>query len=203
MSYYDDDILPRWKVVSDKYHDAFAFNNLWNDCVARNKLPFRFFHVGSRSSVASRTRWMHWYLLKNRKAFDAPDGVDSEWIYDNRFCDALMKATHRIGEMGLEQAEEALQRQYNERLTPWKFIDPPHAMLWLAGMSETPPAEAQRRKEKARILGEFDKDLKDFRRRAVIISGSGPDSNKNLAQALELARQAMMQAEDDLRWLKQ
>ena len=59
-----------------------------------------------------------------------------------------------------------------------------------------------RRKEKGRIIREFSDDLKSFAKQAAYLSGSDPDSNRRLEQALEVARTAMGQAQEDLQWME-
>ena len=61
-------------------------------------------------------------------------------------------------------------------------------------------ADVDRRKQKAELLRDFDSEVKRFTQKAAYVVGSDPDSNKRLAAALELARQALMQAEEDLDW---
>ena len=61
-------------------------------------------------------------------------------------------------------------------------------------------ADEQRRKHKAEILREFDKEMKAFIKQAAYLSGSKPGSNQKLEQALTIARQAMDQAREDLQW---
>ena len=68
--------------------------------------------------------------------------------------------------------------------------EPDHALI----------SDQNRRKEKARILKDFDHTMKGFIKKAAYVVGSGPDSNKRLEQALEIATQALMQAESDLEW---
>ena len=46
-------------------------------------------------------------------------------------------------------------------------------------------ADADRRREKAQILKDFHDEVKGFIKKAAYVSGSGPDSNKRLEQALE------------------
>ena len=57
-----------------------------------------------------------------------------------------------------------------------------------------------RRRAKAEILKAFEGQVKVFIRKAVYVSGSGPDSNKRLEQALEQASQNLCRAEEDLEW---
>ena len=55
--------------------------------------------------------------------------------------------------MGLEQASERHQWQYNAKLTIWNFIDPPDAMLWLFDRGKGWIDQDQnRRRRKAAIL---------------------------------------------------
>ena len=60
--------------------------------------------------------------------------------------------------------------------------------------------DQDRRKEKAELLREFNEEVKRFTKKAAYVVGSGTDSNQRLQQALELARQALMRAEEDLEW---
>ena len=50
------------------------------------------------------------------------------------------------------------------------------------------------------MLREFKEEVKQFTKKAAYIFGSGPDSNRSLKQPLELARQALIWAEEDLEW---
>ena len=60
--------------------------------------------------------------------------------------------------------------------------------------------DLQRRKRKAELLREFNEEVKRFTNKAAYVVGSGSDSNQRLEQSLELARQALMRAEEDLEW---
>ena len=47
----------------------------------------------------------------------------------------------------------------------------------------------------------FNDEVKRFTEKAAYVVGSSSDSNKRLESALELARPALMRAEEDLEWV--
>ena len=51
------------------------------------------------------------------------------------------------------------------------------------------------------LLHEFNDEVKRFTEKAAYVVGSSSDSNKRLESALELARPALMRAEEDLEWV--
>lgn len=100
-----------------------------------------------------------------------------------------------------------MNRPVNQLLTFWQF----HASgcrhihhLSCLQLSIDPDgslkADEDRRKRKAELLREFSTEVKAFAKQAAYISGSREDSNQRLELALEIARQAMEQALDDLKW---
>ena len=60
--------------------------------------------------------------------------------------------------------------------------------------------ELDRRKEKARLLREFGKDCKGYASRFDYVSGSGKNSNEKRATYLDLARNHIEAALEDLGW---
>ena len=75
-----------------------------------------------------------------------------------------------------------------------------HAQLGITDQDNV--QEIQRRRDKATILREFSTEVKAFAKRAAYLSGSEAHSNQKLEQALELARQALARAEEDLEWMQ-
>ena len=94
----------------------------------------------------------------------------------------------------------------NARLTFWRDLDPDlRAMKDLSdaqlGITDQDNIQdMQRRKRKAELLRGFNAEVKRFTKKAAYVVGSGSDSNQRLEQALELAKQALMRAEEDLEW---
>ena len=93
------------------------------------------------------------------------------------------------------------------RLTFWSFCrdfrNIKHfSNLWLGRTDVEDLQDLNRRKRKAEILREFASDLKQFAKQAAYLSGSDSDSNRRLEQALEIARTAMGQAQEDLQWME-
>ena len=113
-----------------------------------------------------------------------------------------------IGLLACKLDPPAAGAEMNARLTFWRYLDPDlRAMKALSdaqlGITDQDNIQdLQRCKRKAELLREFNDEVKRFTQKPAYVVGSGPDTNKRLGQALELARQALMQAEEDLDWEK-
>ena len=122
------------------------------------------------------------------------------------FLGHLQLSLIRIQQQSIERINEQTGAEMNARLTFWQYLDPDlRAMKDLSdaqlGITDQDNIQdMQRRKRKAELLREFSDEVKRFTKKAAYVVGSGPDSNKRLECALELARQALMQAEMDLEW---
>ena len=145
-------------------------------------------------------------LHKNARWLDGSKKSDVDDLYE-QWRTKMLGASAYIEKQGVEETNNILGKQYNIRLTFWGFTEPDlshlHEMTCLAlGIDPdgTLKADEDRRKEKARMLKEFDHTMKGFIKKAAYVVGSGPDSNKRLEQALEIATQALIQAESDLEW---
>ena len=103
--------------------------------------------------------------------------------------------------MGLSSATEALQRRINARLTIWKFIDPPDAMIWLCGRGDGwIDQDLERRREKAKLIKSFRMEVTQFIDNSVRFSGSDQHSNDRLKAALNKASHGLETALDDLQF---
>ena len=145
-------------------------------------------------------------LHKNARWLNGSKKSDVDDLYE-QWRTKMLGASAYIEKQGVEEVNDILGKQYNIKLTFWGFTEPDlshlHEMTCLAlGVDPdgTLKADEERRKEKARILKEFDHTMKGFIKKAAYVVGSGSDSNKRLEMALEIATQALMRAEEDLEW---
>ena len=114
------------------------------------------------------------------------------------FGSCLMPA---VGEIGLDQATERLQRPINARLTIWRLIDPPDALLHLCGRGEGwIDQDLDRRRNKAAILKKWQLQMKEHVERAVYLSGSDEHSNDKLQAAIAVINLSVEQGLEQLSW---
>ena len=178
--------------------------NIWNRFGAE-ALGFRTFTYGKANSRSKAAQRMTYILRNNVVWLNGSRRTDIDVLYEE-FLGQLTVSLAHIGDKGVEAAGERIGRTMNARMTFWRYLEPDlRAMKTLSderlGVTDVDNiAERQRRKRKAEILKEFHEDVKAFIRKAAYVSGSGADSNKRLEQALELARQALCRAEEDLEW---
>ena len=117
-----------------------------------------------------------------------------------------MASLIRIKQQGIERINEQTGSEMNARLTFWRYLDPDlRAMKHLSdqqlGITDQDNVEdIQRRRDKATLLREFASEVKSFTQTAAYLAGSEKGSNQRLEQALEIARQAMEQGLEDLKW---
>ena len=198
-----DGRFPVYKLV-DKHGenwDTEILENLWNKLLVEHNLPFRRFHVGAKSSAGKRARWMDIYLRKNAYLFDHHGKkIDVESVYEDWLW-FLSRACRRLGEIGLDQATERLQRPINARLTIWRLIDPPDALLHLCGRGEGwIDQDLDRRRNKAAILKKWQLQMKEHVERAVYLSGSDEHSNDKLQAAIAVINLSVEQGLEQLSW---
>lgn len=147
-------------------------------------------------------------LRKNAKWLDGSSHTDINELF-NIWETKMLGASAFIEKQGIEGTNDLLGRQYNVKLTFWSFTEPDlshlHEMTMLC-LGVDPDgalkADQERRKRKAELLKEFATDLKSFVKQAAYLSGSDSDSKRRLEQALEIARTAMGQAQEDLQWME-
>ena len=133
----------------------------------------------------------------NGKA-NAPHGsrsTDMDVLCDE-FISLLGSALQYMKEKGVDRINQQVGSEFNARLTFWTFCRDlknihmlSNALRGTSAIEDI--ADMNRRKEKGRIIREFNDDLKSFAKQAAYLSGSDPDSNRRLEQALEIARTAM------------
>ena len=190
----DDGTLASW-ALDDVIHD-------W-DNFAR-QLKFRTF-VDSSNSRRKSCQRLTILLRQNAVWLDCSKRTDLDRLFD-RFQVKLCQALGYMVKQGIDETNNILGADYKITLGFWAFCRDFKNIHHLAALhrGEDPDvsliADQQRRKEKARLLSEFSREVKSFATHAAYLSGSGPQSNAKLAAALELARQALDQATDDLRW---
>ena len=160
----------------------------------------------SKSNSKSKSAYRLTVILReNRKWLDCGRSSDIDDLYD-QFKTYLLMALAYIEREGVDKVNAQLGTQYEITIGFWGFCRDLQNIHHLAhlGMGNEPDqaltADADRRREKAQILKDFHDEVKGFIKKAAYVSGSAPDSNKRLEQALELARQALMRAEEDLEW---
>ena len=178
---------------------------LWNTWFSK-KFGWRSFTLGKSGSASKAAYRLSMILRKNARWLDGSSKTDIDVLYET-WETKMIGASAYIEKQGVEEVNDILGKQYNIKLTFWSFTEPDlshlHKMTMLA-LGVDPDgalkADEDRRKEKARILREFNDEVKAFTKKAAYMVGSGPDSNRRLAAALELARQALIRAEEDLEW---
>ena len=108
---------------------------------------------------------------------------------------------------GTDEAEQLMNRPVNAMVNFWTFHSAGcrhihHLSCLQLGIDPdgSLKADEDRRKRKAELLREFSTEVKAFAKQAAYLSGSHEHSNQRLEQALTIARQAMEQGLEDLRW---
>ena len=179
----------------------------WNTWFSK-KFGCRSFTLGKSGSAGKAAFRLSMILRKNAAWLDGSSHTDIDELF-NIWETKMLGASAFIEKQGIEETNNLLGRQYNVKLTFWSFTEPDlshlHEMTMLClGVDPDGALEAdqERRKRKAELLKEFANDLKQFAKQAAYLSGSDPDSNRRLEQALEIARTAMGQAQEDLQWME-
>ncbi|WP_415409812.1 hypothetical protein ACLM45_13640 [Synechococcus sp. A10-1-5-9] len=192
----DGRILFPW-VMRDVEH-------FWNKWFSQ-KFNFRSYTHG-KSNSASKAAYRFSRILRDSAVWlDGSGKTDIDVLLASWEAKMLAVSVY-MEQNGTDEAEGVMNRPVNATLNFWQFhagcrhihhlsclqlgIDPDGALA----------ADQQRRQDKAQILKDFDKEMKAFVKSAAYLSGSGKGSNDRLEQALAIARQALAQAEDDLRW---
>lgn len=162
-AYSADDRLPRYRLVGE---DSSSLEGAWNALLREYDLPFRQFHVGAHSTIGSRTAWLERYLRVNASRFGhGKNAVAEDILEDVLFM--LHLAMAKLSRLQPEQAEQVFGRPVTARLTVWKFLDPPDALVTLSGFAEAHTADEQRRREKAAALRRWDAAWQDAKGKAV------------------------------------
>ena len=168
MAYTADGFFPSYKLVKQTEYDD-SFENIWNKYIKELDLPFRAFHIGAKSTIGSRTRWMHFYLERHRRDFGIfHEQAHIEEVFE-RFSFILYAALSKLAAEGITNANQRLGTNYNARLTCWRFIDPPTNLLELSGMRQRLDDDSTRRKEKAKALKALDATWAETKRKAIYL----------------------------------
>jgi len=180
---------------------------LWNKWFSA-KFGWRSFTLGKAGSASKAAFRMSMILRKNASWLDGSSKSDIDDLFE-QWRTKMLGASAYIEKQGVEQINNDLDRQYDVKLTFWRFLEPDlshlHEMTCLAlGIDPdgTLKADQDRRKAKAELLREFSSDVKQFAKQAAYLSGSDRHSNRRLEQALEIARTGMGQAQEDLQWMQ-
>ena len=177
----------------------------WNNWFSQ-KFNFRSYTHG-KSNSASKAAYRFSRILRDGAVWLDGSGKTDIDVLLASWEAKMLAVSVFIEQNGADEAAGVMQKQVTPLLTFWQFhaggcqhihhlsclqlgIDPDGALA----------ADQQRRQDKAQILKDFDKEIKAFVKSAAYLSGSGKGSNDRLEQALTIARQALAQAEDDLRW---
>jgi hypothetical protein len=176
----------------------------WNR-YGSQELGFRVYTDGKANSRPKAAARLTYILRDNAHLLGGSKRSDIEWLLDS-FDSQLMFSLLYIKQQGTVEVARKLGSAIDARLTFWSYTRDCRAMktlsdLYLGRAAVDDIVDLQRRQRKAELLREFSSDVKEFARRAAYLSGSDEHSNQRLEQALELARQALAQAEDDLQWM--
>ena len=160
--------------------------SLWNT-LAANELGWRSYTDGKANSRPRSLRRLGVIL-------DKADTTVEEFTAD------LVAALVYIKDQGTETVNQQLGKQYNIRITFWRFASPPDAIKHLSelALGRTPAIKDQERHrcdEKAELLRSFEAELTDWIHHMAYRSGT---DNAALEEALETARGVMASAEDAL-----
>ncbi len=181
--------------------------DLWNKWFSK-KFGWRSFTLGKSGSASKAFYRLSMIIRKNARFLDCSVDSDISDAYE-QWRTYMLGASAYIEKQGVERINHDLDRQYDVKLTFWRFLEPElrhlHEMTCLA-MGVDPDgrlkADQDRRKAKAELLREFSSEVKQFAKQAAYLSGSDRHSNMRLEQALEIARTALSQASEDLQWME-
>ena len=195
--YSDDDKWLYWWVARD-------CGEVWNKFKPEK---WRTFQLSSNSHKKSAAR-LSILLRQNAAWLDGSSRTSIDQLYEVFETKLIMSLAH-IKREGEDKVNDILGSSYDMTLGFWAFLNPDlkniHYLSCMAlGVEpdETLLKDRDRRKRKAELLKEFATDLKSFAKTAAYLSGSDSDSNRRLEQALEVARTAMGQAQEDLQWME-
>ena len=181
-----------------------SVESTWNRLGAE-ALGFRTWTAGKSNSRSKAAARLTYVLRDNAHWLGGSRHTDLDVLLES-FIAHLMASLIRIKQQGIERINEQTGSEMNARLTFWRYLDPDlRAMKHLSdqqlGITDQDNVEdIQRRRDKATLLREFASEVKSFTRQAAYLAGSDKGSNQKLEMALEIARQAMEQGLEDLKW---
>lgn len=154
-------------------------------------LSFRSYSHGKSNSKGKAAHRLSYILKNNAHYLHGSRSTDMDVLCDE-FISQLGSALQYMKEKGVDRINQQVGSEFNARLTFWTFCRDLKNIHMLSnalrGKSSVEDIQdMQRRKEKGRLIREFNDDLKSFAKQAAYLSGSDPDSNRRLEQALEIA----------------
>ena len=175
----------------------------WNKWLSQ-RFNFRSYTHGKSNSAPKAAYRFSRILRDNAAWLDGSSKTDIDVLLDTWRAKMLGVSTY-MEQNGVAEAEGVMNKPMNAMINIWTFhasgcrhihhlsclqlgIDPDGSLK----------VDQDRRKQKAELLREFNDEVKRFTKKAAYVVGSGSDSSQKLEQALELARQALMRAEEDL-----
>lgn len=182
--------------------DVEEFWNRWFS----SKFSFRSYTHG-KSNSSSKAAYRFSRILRDSAGWlDGSSKTDIDVLLESwrakMLCVSVYFEAH-----GTDEAEELMNRPVNAMVNFWTFHSAGcrhihHLSCLQLGIDPdgSLKADEDRRKRKAELLREFSTEVKAFAKQAAYLSGSREDSNQRLEQALEIARQAMEQGLEDLKW---
>ena len=170
------------------------------------RFSFRSFTLG-KSNSKSKAAYRFSRILREKASWlDGSSKTDINVLLDTWRAKMLGVSTY-MEQNGVAEAEGVMNKPVNAMINFWTFHASgcrhiQHLSCLQLGIDQdgSLKVDQDRRKQKAELLREFNSEVKRFTQKAAYVVGFGPDSNKRLEQALELTRQALMQAEEDLDW---
>lgn len=192
----DGKVLYPWALDSAK--------DIW-DRFGAQQLGFRSFTYGKSNSKGKAAMRMTMILRENCHWLGGSRYTDVDVLFEE-FLGQLTVSLAHIADKGIDRINAQVGGSMNAKLTFWRYLQPDlRAMKTLSderlGITDQDNIQdMQRRKAKAEIIRDFGAEWKDYARRAAYLSGSDRFSNQKLNAALEIARQAMGQALDDLQF---
>ena len=177
---------------------------LWDQYA--KELGFRVYTHGKANSKSKAAFRLSCMLRDNSHFLNGSKRTSVDLLLDE-FRSQLWAALEYIKKQGIDRVNQQTGSEWSATLTFWTFCRDFRNIHTLAnaysGRSDVDDVlDMNRRNEKGRIIREFNDDLKSFAKQAAYLSGSDPDSNRRLEQALEIARTAMGQAQSDLEWMQ-
>ena len=193
----DDRILFPW-VMRD-------VEKFWNEWFSQ-KFTFRSYTDGKSGSKSKAAYRFSRILRDGAPWLDGSHKTSIDVLYEV-WETKMIGVSVYFEQNGFAEAESLINQPVNARLTFWNFHSAGcrhihHLSCLQLGIDPdgSIKRDLDRRKRKAEIISEFKEITHDFLKEAVVISGSDRHSNARLEQALHIAKQALAQAIDDLRW---
>ena len=178
---------------------------IWNDYFSK-KFGWRSYNLGKIGSKSKAAFRLSQTLRQNAQWLDCSAKSDIDDLF-GQFQGYLIGASGYLDRVGVEEISNIMGQQVTIKMTFWSFIRPGlrhlHTMSQLALGNDPDQALARdldRRKSKGALLKEFGQDCREYAKRFAYLAGSGEHSNEKLETALNICRQHIGTALDDLTW---